>query len=101
MNAKEVRKEFKKICLELNIEFPFNRITFGWFKDEGEFDPIKNQIKIDKADWRRNLRHELRHVWQIKNKILTLDRKWEGVHYSGPYGTEPWEIDAKNFSNKK
>lgn len=100
MNIGNVKKEFKKICKELDIVFPFKNVEFNWFKNEGEFDPVKNQIKIDKADWKKNLRHELRHVWQIRTGILTLDRKWNGLHYSGPYGTEPWEIDAKDFSNK-
>lgn len=100
MKIRDAKKEFDKICLELKIEFPFNKVIFDWFKDEGEFDPVKNQILIDKANWRCNLRHELRHFWQIKNGYLTLDRKWKGVHYSGSYWNSPWEIGARNFSNK-
>lgn len=96
-----MKKEiFNLICKDLGISFPFENIKFGFFLDEGEFDPVKNTIKIDNCDWAVNLAHELRHVWQIQTGKLTVDRRWNGVKVIAPYGTEPWELDAKQYSQK-
>jgi hypothetical protein len=101
--TREYQNEVQRISKELGISVNLNKFKFGFFLEEGEVQFVGKKvksIKIDKSDWIKNLKHELRHVWQVQVGLLDpVNRTWKGEKVSKPYGTEPWELDAKSYSN--
>lgn len=99
--------EAHKIAEKLGIKIDFP-IVLGFFLHEGEtfWQEVDGQIKIikiniDKSDKLvalRALRHEIRHVWQIRSNLFNPKKKtWKGKIDTSPYGAEAWERDCKNF----
>jgi hypothetical protein len=101
--TREYQNEIQRISKELGISVNLNKFKFGFFLEEGEVQFVGKKvksIKIDKSNWIKNLKHELRHVWQVQVGLLNpIDRTWKGEKVRLPYGIEPWELDAKSYSN--